>query len=276
MALSNTQSVVRYTATGSQSAYSVPFPVLDASHLEVAVYNPSTKVETILTPGVDYSVSGVGDQTATVTLLGIYSPLASESILSIRRVPPLTQTTDIRNLGAYRPELHETRFDLLTMQIQRLAEELARAPKLPVTDLGSLLSLPRLDDLKNKFLAFDASGKPIPSAGAQPAMADVLWSFAGPLATNRNSEIPRIRMPRAGQFVGFDLELVTAPVGAGVRVEFLKNDLVAATVEIPSEQVTASVTLTVTYNLGDVWVPRIVQVGSTSPGQTLAMRARGT
>lgn len=276
LAIQNTQSVVRYTGNGTQSSYAVPFPFAASDHLEVTVYNPTSKIETVLLLGTDYSVSGVGGSSGTVTLLGSYAPLPSGHIVSIRRIPPFTQTTDIRNQGAYRPELHEERFDLTVMQLHRLHEELQRTLRLPVTDLESLSTLPRLADLKNRFLAFDAFGKPIASPAAQPAMPDVLWSFAGALATNRNDEIPRIRMPRAGQFVAFDLELVTAPSGSAVRVEFLKNDAIAATVEVAAGQVTASLVTTIAYNAGDVWVPRIVQVGSTSPGKTLAMRARGS
>lgn len=125
------------------SVYPYTFRILDDDDLAVIVRHPTTDVETPLvktTNGTnnDYSVSGVGASAGTITLLDNGQAWLDGSgflddlwIITIRRVRPLTQTTDVRNQGVYYPVLHENAFDHLVMIAQQHQDEIDRSAKFP-------------------------------------------------------------------------------------------------------------------------------------------------
>jgi hypothetical protein len=137
MTLSSTTSrMPTYTGNGSTDTYSYTFKINTAADLYVVTRVISTGVETVLTYPTDYTVTGAGDAAGGTIVLAAGN-LASTKKLIIRRKPALTQSTDIRNGGAFYPSVHESRFDTLTMQIQSLQDELNRCLKLPETILAS-------------------------------------------------------------------------------------------------------------------------------------------
>jgi len=94
----------------------------------------ATGVETTLVLGADYTVPEAdlkkpngGNITLTAGNL-----LATEA-LTIRRVRPLTQKTDIRNQGDYNRAAHEDAFDHLMMVLQQQQDEIDRSIKMPET-----------------------------------------------------------------------------------------------------------------------------------------------
>jgi hypothetical protein len=101
--------------------------------------------------------------------------LTSGYILSIRRVRPLTQDTDIRNQGDFFPESHEDEFDKLTMVDQQQQDELDRSFKLPETidpaDFDASLP-PDITDL-------DSAGKAIVVNATADGLELSTTSFAG-------------------------------------------------------------------------------------------------
>jgi len=119
----------------------------------------ATGVEETLALTTDYTVSGVGSATGgTVTLVAGVLPATKK--ITIRRVRPVTQTTDIRNQGDFYPEGHENAFDHQVMLAQQLTEQVGRCLKIPPTEVGSvaLTELPSAVDRANKYAYFDASG----------------------------------------------------------------------------------------------------------------------
>jgi hypothetical protein len=139
MSLSSTTSRVDYVGTGSTSVYPYTFRIFAESDLRVIVRD-TDDVETILELDTDYSVSGVGDASGgSITLLD--GNLVSGYALTIRRVRPLTQETDIRNQGDFYPEAHEDTFDHLAMVDQQQQEELDRSIKLPESVSASGVSM---------------------------------------------------------------------------------------------------------------------------------------
>lgn len=173
MALSSTTNRVSYTASGSQSVYAYPFKVFSSSHLLVTVRN-TNDVETTLALSTDYTVSGVGEASGgNVTLvdsnqawLDSDGDLIANYVITIRRVVPLTQATDIRNQGSYYPEDIEDQFDKCVMQIQQVDNKAGNAIRLKETDDQTAdMTLPVEADRASKFLAFDADGEPIASNG---------------------------------------------------------------------------------------------------------------
>jgi len=119
-------------------------------------------VETTLTLTTDYTVTGVGE-TAGGTIVLVAGNLASGIALTIRRVRPFTQTTDIRNQGEFYAETHENEFDHEVMLVQQLKDSVDRCFKLKETEAGTAAKteFPVAADRVSKYLAFDASGNPV-------------------------------------------------------------------------------------------------------------------
>lgn len=140
MSLSNANNRNDYIGNGSVDTYNYTFRIFDEDDLEVVVRNTSN-VETVLTKTTHYTVTGVGSAGGgTVPLVnGAFDWIDAEGdlktnyVLTIRRVIPLVQETDIRNQGAFFPEIHEDQFDKLVMIDQQQQDELDRSLKLPVT-----------------------------------------------------------------------------------------------------------------------------------------------
>jgi len=131
MSISSTNSRNNYTGNNSTDTYNYTFRILDQDDLLVTVRDLSD-VETTLAITTDYTVTGVGSLSGgTIVLTG--GNLATGYILSIRRVVPLVQETDIRNQGAFYPEIHEDQFDRQVMMAQQQQDEVDRSVKLAET-----------------------------------------------------------------------------------------------------------------------------------------------
>lgn len=135
MTISSTTSRNDYVGNGSTSVYSYTFKIFLDADLLVTKKNLSN-VESTLVLNTDYTVSGATNSGGgSITLLG--GNLTSGYTLTIRRVRPLTQLTDIRNQGSFFPEAHEDEFDMLTMVDQQQQDEIARSVTLPESVLPS-------------------------------------------------------------------------------------------------------------------------------------------
>ena len=151
MTISSTNNRNDYTGNGSTADYDYTFRIFSDTDLEVTVLDPDSGAETELTLTTHYTVDGVGDEGGgQISLVdGLFDWidgsgfLDTDWILTIRRVRPLTQSTDIRNQGDFYPEVHEDAFDHLVMIAQQQDEELGRALKLPVTASESDLKIGR-------------------------------------------------------------------------------------------------------------------------------------
>ncbi len=135
MTIASTTERNDYTGNGATSVYAYSFRILVNTELRVVSRNPTTGVETVLVLTTDYTVSGVGTSGGNVTLVA--GALTSGHKLTIRRYPPLTQLTDIRNAGEFLPEIHEDQFDRLIMLIQRIKDEVDRSLKIIETEAGT-------------------------------------------------------------------------------------------------------------------------------------------
>src|SRR5215217_6610516 len=144
-------AVSRITVAGNSSAtsFAFPFKITSSSHLTVTK-TTSTGVTTTLTLGTHFSVSGVGSESGgsiTYPLSG--TALPTGDTLTMRRVVPLTQTTDLTNQGAFYAEVHESEFDNLTYMAQQLTDQL--------TDLDTIVD-GLVGDVPGDLRAFDFTG----------------------------------------------------------------------------------------------------------------------
>lgn len=137
--ISSTTSRMDYTGNGAVDTYSYGYKIFANTDLLVTVRD-TDDVETTLTLTTDYTVTGVGRTSGNVVLvnsaqawLDADGDLKSNYILTIRRVRPIKQLTDIRNQGAFYPETHENAFDHLVMIDQQQQDEIDRSMKLSET-----------------------------------------------------------------------------------------------------------------------------------------------
>lgn len=149
MTLSSAINRMDYTGNDSTATYSFSYRIFADSDLVVTVVKTSDASETTLVLDTDYSVTGAGAASGSITLIDTGQDFMSASsyldtgyTLVIRRVRPITQTTDIRNQGDFYPETHEDVFDKLTMVDQQQQEELDRTVKFSEGSTSSNINFP--------------------------------------------------------------------------------------------------------------------------------------
>lgn len=128
-----------YDGDGLVSEFDYSFRITNKEHLTVFVRDLSN-VESILELDIDYTVAGVGERNGgSITLLA--GPLTSGFVITIMRVVPIKQGTDIKNQRDFYPEVHENVFDRSTMIDQQLQEQLDRSLKLPPTSKPGIIDM---------------------------------------------------------------------------------------------------------------------------------------
>lgn len=140
MTVSSTTNRNDAVGNGATSIFPYTFRIFSNTDLQVTVRD-TDDVETTLALTTDYTVDGVGDAAGgNVTLvdagqawLDVDGDLLTGFIITIRRVRPFTQETDIRNQGDFFPEVHEDTFDQLLMLLQQVQNDIQGALRLPET-----------------------------------------------------------------------------------------------------------------------------------------------
>lgn len=137
MSIGSTVNRNDYVGNASTATYNYSYKIISSSDLLVTQKDATTGVETTHTLTTDYTVTGVGNANGgTITLVA--GNLPSGDALTIRRVRPLTQSTDIRNQGSFYPESHEDAFDHAVMIAQQQENDISRSLKLSETDVSGI------------------------------------------------------------------------------------------------------------------------------------------
>lgn len=158
MTVSTQTAKSQYTGNGVTTAFTGSFPILDQTHVTV-ILTSTTGVDTTQVLTTNYTISGVGGSTFTVTFL--VAP-ASGVRVTIARNVPLTQELDLVENDEFPSAEIEKSYDKLTMIAQQIDEGQDRALRYPVTDSASLSSqIPNSTDRANKVLAFNSTGEPV-------------------------------------------------------------------------------------------------------------------
>jgi hypothetical protein len=152
MTISTTTNRVTYPGAASVGPFTFPFRIFAAADLLV-VKRASSGAETTLTLTTDYTVSGAGNATGSVTLT---TALAVGEMLTIRRRPSLVQSTDIENAGAFYPKTHQDALDRLVMLIHAVDDMVQRSFGVLETHDPSALSL-RVKPETGKALVWQSS-----------------------------------------------------------------------------------------------------------------------
>lgn len=148
---------IGYTATASQTAFTVPFVFFENSDLHVY------QNDVLLTLDTDYTVTGAEDEDGgTVTLLT--GATASDAILISRHVP-IEQTTHIPPSGPLDIAAINIQISKLIAISQQLNDSFERSLRQP--DSEELLDMELPAARENKILGFDSDGAPVAVLGPQ-------------------------------------------------------------------------------------------------------------
>lgn len=157
MTVSTQTSKSQYTGNGVTTAFTGSFRILDQTHITVILTDLSG-VDTTQALTTNYTVSGVGAATFTVTFL--VAPASGYGVTIVRNVP-LTQGLDLVLNDEFPSTEMENSLDKATMIDQQLKESQDRSLKFPVSDAAGLsTTLPTAAQRANKLASFDASGQP--------------------------------------------------------------------------------------------------------------------
>jgi hypothetical protein len=185
MTVSTSTTKSQYTANGVTTAFTGNFRILDQSHVQV-VLTSVAGVDTVQTIGTNYTVTGVGGATFTVTFVA--AP-ANGVRVTLARDVPLTQGLDLVLNDEFPSTELETALDKVTMIAQQISEASSRSLQSPVSDTTAPGPLPTAADRASKILAFDASGNPIATTtGLGPA---VVSAFGATLVDDVNAAAAR-------------------------------------------------------------------------------------
>ena len=170
MTLTTTSNVDRYAAAENQTVFSYTFRVDDSSHMEVSVDG--------VVQGSGYTVSSVGNDNGgnvTFTTAPRISGAAAV-IVALRRLVPLTQSTNLPTQGALDTDALEAEVDRNVMRTQQLNEVDSRTLKLPVESTLTDVGPTDLVGNGGKFLAVNA-GETAVVWGTPAATGAVISTF---------------------------------------------------------------------------------------------------
>lgn len=173
-----------YIGNGVTTSFDYGFRILNEAHIRVI--RTQAEVETVLTLGDDYSVSGVGGAGGG-SITTTAAPTAGQAVTILRSVP-FTQETDLENQGPYFAETIEAALDLSAMRDQELSERLVRAILVSPTDTPPMTTLPPASVRALKNLSFDSLGNPsvsTPVAGTAVSSAMIPVVSASTIAIAR-------------------------------------------------------------------------------------------
>lgn len=181
--LSDAARRVSYAGNGTATAFAVPFPVLAATDLLV-VRIAADGTPTALTLTADYTVTGLGNAGATVTMT--VAPASGTTLRIIGRTAKV-QPTDYQDQGGFPAAAHESAMDRFAMLAREAADDLAMALRGPLIEGGAIAELPGLIARAGRALGFDAAGNPV--VGAPMASLDQLL---GLLTATRPLSLPQL------------------------------------------------------------------------------------
>jgi hypothetical protein len=154
----------RYVANQGQTVFPYTFRIFAASDLVVERLRNNTT--TVLQLNVDYTVSGVGNNTGgNVTLT---QGAQANDIIAIVSNQPNQRSTDFTESGDFRAAALNAEFDRIWIGIQQIAQDVSRQITRPLSDPTASYVLPPAAVRANRYLAFGPNGE-LTYPVAQPA-----------------------------------------------------------------------------------------------------------
>jgi hypothetical protein len=155
---------IQYTATASQTVFTVPFEFL--ANADLAVYVNGT-LKTLTT---DYTLTGA-NTTGGGSLTFVTGRTAGEIVTILGNLAYSRDTNKYTKYGLLPAEVLEADFDATQVQVKQLARDGQFALRVPLTDTGTPdMVLPAKATRATKALGFDSDGDPVMSASS---LADI-------------------------------------------------------------------------------------------------------
>jgi hypothetical protein len=154
--ISDTEPRVQYTATASQTSFTVPFEFF--ANADLKVYNGTTLLSYAASPSTasEYSVSGAGQTGGgSITLGGSGATL--NDIITIYRDLAIERSTDFPTSGAFQIDSLNTELDKIISMCQQLERDLKFSPRAAATTANTFnITFPNL--VANKVLNVNSAG----------------------------------------------------------------------------------------------------------------------
>ena len=160
MTISTTIIKNSYSGNGSTTAFTYNFKITAETEIQVIVKTNATGAESVRSIGTgstNYSVSGVGNNSGTVTF--VTAPTSSETVV-LRRSTTQTQAMDLIDNDPMSADTIETAHDKAIAISQELQEQIDRSIKISrANTMTSTEFVTSATDRANKVLAFDSTGE---------------------------------------------------------------------------------------------------------------------
>ena len=158
---------VQYVASAAQTDFVYPFPIFEDANLTVVVDGVTKALDT------DYTVAGAESDTGgTITFL---VAMAGNEIVTIYRDLAIERLTDFQQNGTFASASFNNELDRITLVQQELAMKGDRALRVPLTaEVDSDDIELTVANFANKYLTFDADGKPTPAVLADATMTQAI------------------------------------------------------------------------------------------------------
>ncbi|PCJ59370.1 MAG: hypothetical protein COA65_06310 [Rhodospirillaceae bacterium] len=141
---------VQYTADGTQTIFTYPFPIFDAADLEVFFDDGATPTS--------HTITGIGNSNGGTVVFD--APPTNSIRITIRRDAPVERSTDFQEGGDFRAAAINEELDKLTMFVQTVASTAQDALRQKTHDIDTDMTLPPVATRANKLLGFGQFGEP--------------------------------------------------------------------------------------------------------------------
>ena len=139
---------VQYLGDGSRVAFTYPFPIFQASEMEV-------RLDGVAVAG-GFTVSGAGNSGGGNVILG--TPPAAGSTVTLRRRIRIERSTDFQDNGVLRARTLNDELDRIVATLQEQREDLSATLRQDPAEVGGSFTLPLRNARANRMLGFDSTG----------------------------------------------------------------------------------------------------------------------
>jgi len=165
MTVPNTTNKNQYVGNDATTSFPYLYRIFNKTQLEVTKTTVAG-VEVPLVVDIDYTVLGIGDPSGSITFPVSGSPLAAGELITIKRLLPITQETDLINQGEWNPQVVENALDRDTMVAQQQQDDIDRSIKTPISELTQIGNLGTVVQRAQTVLSFDDIGDPVTEDGS--------------------------------------------------------------------------------------------------------------
>lgn len=183
-----------YSGDGVSLAFPIPYVFDIPADIKVITTDSSGNISVLAT---GFSITGGGGSTGTCTF--VVAPTAL-TLITLLDNPTLTQDADYTANDSFPAEAHERALDRTVREVKRLYQLTQRSIRVADGDLidGDNNLLPIWSSRANRFLAFDATGRPTVSSGTGGGDAALRTDLASGTSGADGSRLTSFRRTNAG------------------------------------------------------------------------------